>query len=84
MIKESLFDLILRLKQLQVEQASGMPSAGISGVTLSKLEVPILDRNTLNWIAFWERFNALNHSKKEVVDAEKITYLRQARKDGLA
>ena len=38
----------------------------------------------MNWAAFWERFDALIHSRKEVDDAEKLTYLRQALKDGSA
>ena len=83
-IKESLSDLSLILKRLQFDQASSVTSTGISGVKLSKLEVPTFDGNIMNWIAFWERFNALIHSKKQVDDAEKLTYLRQAIKDGPA
>ena len=83
-IKESLSDLGLRLKRLQFDQASGTPSAGVSGIKLPKLEVPTFDGNIMNWAAFWERFDALIHSKKEVGDAEKLTYLRQALKDGPA
>ena len=36
----------------------------------------------MTWAAFWEWFDALIHLKKEVQDGEKLTYLRQALKDG--
>ena len=82
-IMESLSDLSLRLKRLQFNQASSMNSASILGVKLSKLEVPTFDRDIMNWEAFWEHFNALIHSKMQVDDAEKLTYLRQALMDVL-
>ena len=83
-IKESLSDLSLRLKWLQFDQASSVTSTGILGVKLPKLEVLTFDGNVMNWASFWERFNALIHSKKQVDDTEKLTYLRQALMDGTA
>ena len=38
----------------------------------------------MNWAAFCQRFDALIHSRKGVDDAENLTYLRQALKDGPA
>ena len=80
-IKESLSDLSLRLKRLQFDQASSVTLTVISGVKLPRLEIPTFDKNIMNWGAFWERFDALIHSKKQVDVMEKLTYLRQAIKD---
>ena len=44
----------------------------------------MFDGNIINWAAFWERFDALIHSTKGIDDTEKLTYLRQALKDGPA
>ena len=38
----------------------------------------------MNWAAFWEQFNALIHSKREVNDVDKLTHLRPDLKDGPA
>ena len=83
-LKDTLSDSSLRLKRLQFDQASGTTAATVSAVKLPKLEVPTFDGNIMNWAAFWERFDALIHSRKGVDDAEKLTYLRQALKDGPA
>ena len=61
-----------------------MTLAGIMGVKLLKLEVSTFDGNIMNWAPFQNWFNALIHSNKVVDDAEKLTYLRQALKDGFA
>ena len=84
MIRNSLSDSSLKLKRMQFNKASSMTSTSVSGVKLPKLEVPTFDGNIMNWEAFWERFDALIHSRKGVDDAEKPTYLRQALKDGHA
>ena len=83
-IRNALSDSSLRLKRIQFDQASSATSSTISGVKLPKLEVPTFDGNLMNWAAFWERFDALIHSRKGVDDAEKLTYLRQALQDGPA
>ena len=82
-IKESLFNLSLRLKWLKFDQSPGMTSASVLGVKLPKLEVPTFDWNIMNWTAFWEPFNALINLK-ELNDVYKLTYFRQALKDGPA
>ena len=61
-----------------------MTSTGILGVKLPQLEVLTFDENIMNWAAFWEWFNALIHSKKQVDHVEILTYLGQALKDGPA
>ena len=83
-LKGTLSDSSLKLKRMQFDQASGTPATAISGIKLPKLDVPTFDGNIMNWAAFWERFDALIHSKKGVGDAEKLTYLRQAIDDGPA
>ena len=36
----------------------------------------------MNWIIFWEQFEAAIHSKSSLSNADKLTYLRHALKDG--
>ena len=44
----------------------------------------MFDSNLINWVAFWKRFNGVIHSKKEVNEAKKLTYLTLALNDGPA
>ena len=57
---------------------------GMSGVLLPKIEVPTFDGNLLNWRFFWEQFESTIHSKTQLTDSDKLTYLREALKDGPA
>ena len=83
-IRNALSDSSLKLERMQFNQTSNMTSTSFSGVKLPKLEVSTFHGNITNWAAFWERFSALIHSRKGVDDVEKLTYLRQAFKDGPA
>ena len=55
-----------------------------SGIKLPKINVHSLDRNMLNWTAFWEQFEVSIYSKDRLSVAKKLAYLRHAVKDGLA
>ena len=54
------------------------------GVRLPKLDVPTFDGNIVNWRLFWEQFCILVHDRSSHLDSEKLVYLRQSRKGGLA
>ena len=56
----------------------------MSGIQLHKIEVPTFDGNLLNWWFFWEQFESTIHSKTQLTDSDKLTYLRDALKDGPA
>ena len=38
----------------------------------------------MNWSNFWDLFSVSIHDKRELSDAEKLAYLRDALKDGPA
>ena len=59
-------------------------SLGMSGIQLPKIEVPTFDGNLLNWRYFWEQFENTIHNKTQLTDSDKLTYLRDALKDGPA
>ena len=48
------------------------------------MNVPTFDGNILNWNTFWQQFDLAIHSKVQLDDTEKLTYLRDALKDGPA
>ena len=54
------------------------------GVKLPKLDVPTFDGDILNWNQFWEQFCVSVDSRMNLSDAEKLVYLQQAVKKGLA
>ena len=64
-------------------QTSGW-SHGFVGVQLPRIEVPTFDGNILNWQIFWEQFDSAIHNKSQLNDSDKLTYLRDALKDGPA
>ena len=53
-------------------------------IRLPKIEVPKFDGNIMHWRRFWEQFKVSIDSKSQLDDAEKLTYLEQALKDGPA
>ena len=55
-----------------------------SGVKLPKLFVPVFDSNIVNWHFFWELFTVPAHDRTGLSLPEKLTYLKQAVKDGSA
>ena len=46
--------------------------------------MPIFDGNILNWRIFWEQFESTVHTKTQLTDSYKLTYLRDALKDSPA
>ena len=57
---------------------------GLSAAKLPKVTVPTFDGKVLNWKSFCEQFDATIHSKTGLYDMEKLIYLQDALKDGLA
>ena len=56
----------------------------MSGTQLPKIEVPTFDGNLLNWRFYWEQFECTIHSKTQLTNTDKLTYLRDALNDGPA
>ena len=54
------------------------------GVKLSKIGVPSIDGNILNWATFLEQFEVAIHSKEQLTDAERLAYLKDCLKEGPA
>ena len=44
--------------------------------------MPTFDGNALGWSLFWEQLELSVHSKTQISDADKFTYLLQEFKDG--
>ena len=93
-LSKTRFDVCLKLKRLLQDRAatpsttpSSTPSSALSpaptgegnGVRLPKLDVPTFDGDLVHWASFWAV-----HSRKDLVDSEKLAYLRNAVKDGSA
>ena len=53
-------------------------------VNLPRIEIPIFDGNIFNWYLFWEQFQAAVQDKPQLEEVDKLTYLRDALKDGPA
>ena len=51
---------------------------------LLRIDVPTFDSNIMNWVVFWEQFDAAIHSKCQLSNADKLMYLRHALKDSMA
>ena len=51
---------------------------GMLGVRLPRIEVPTFDGNILKWRIFWEQFDSTVHSKTQMTNSNKQTYLRDA------
>ena len=56
----------------------------MSGINLPRIEIPTFDGNILNWRLFWEQFQAAVHDKEHLGEIDKLTYLRDALRDGPA
>ena len=56
------------------------------GVKLPNISVPSFDGSLriLNWSSFWEQFEIVIHLKEQLMDAEKLAYLKDSLKDGPA
>ena len=89
-IERDLFDLrviVTRKTDDPKKKESTGDTAGLatmSGVNLPRIEVPTFDGNILNWRIFWEQFDSAIHSKPQLTNSDKLTYLRDALKSGPA
>ena len=61
-----------------------IPPPESKGVRLPKLDVPTFDGNILNWRSFLEQFCISVHDRSSLSDSEKLVYLQQSLKGGLA
>ena len=88
-IEQSLFDLRVAISRL-MERVKKEPSPPViappilAGVNLPRIEIPTFDGSILNWRLFWEQFQAAVHDKPQLGEVDKLTYLRDALKDGPA
>ena len=63
-LDKALFKLSLQIKRLLNNTPSKAPSTSdSSGVKLPRIDVPTFDDNIVNWVIFWEQFEAAIHSK---------------------
>ena len=84
-LSKGLFDACLKIRYLLRGQSqSSMPSDGKGSVKLPKLDVPTFDGNLVNWRSFWEQFSVSVHDRSQLMDSEKLAYLKHALKGGLA
>ncbi len=84
-LNKAIFDVSLRLKRLRKgEISTSATSSEGDGMKLPKLEVPTFDGSITNWRSFWEQFSISVDSRSKLSDAEKLTYLRVALRDGSA
>ncbi len=84
-LTQDVFGVSLSIKRLlQGRLAIPPTSAGEGGVRLPKLSVPTFDGSIINWRTFWEQFAVSVHNRSKLSNAEKLTYLRHALKDGSA
>lgn len=58
--------------------------AATAGVKLSRIDVPHFNGSIIHWRSFWEQFDVSVNSRTSLSDAEKLTYLQNALKDGKA
>ena len=71
------------LKDIKVESAVDK-GKGLSEVKLPKISVPTFGGKVLNRKSFGEQFDTTIHHKTELNNTEKLMYLQEALKDGLA
>ena len=57
------------------------PPVHASGVKLPKIDVPKFNGTILSWRNFWKQFKILLHSRTQILDMEKLAYLRHVLKD---
>ena len=54
------------------------------GVKLPKLDVPTFNGDFLNWKDFWQQFQVSVHDRSNLTNTEKLVYLQNSIKDGVA
>ena len=85
---------LLRVLKIEVKRLAGrkeekpqLPASGVlgmSGLQLPRIEVPTFDGNILNWWILWEQFESTVHTKTQLSDSDKLTYLSDTLKDSPA
>ena len=84
-LDKALSDLSLQIRRLLSDRATSSTTKETkSGTKLPRINVPTFDGNILNWNNIWQHFDVAIHRKAQLKDAEKLVYLRDALKDGLA
>ncbi len=84
-LTQDVFGVSLSIKRLLQGRIAIPPtSAGKGAVRLLKLSVQTFDGSIINWRTFWEQFAVSVHDRSKPSNAEKLTYLRHALKDGSA
>ena len=89
-VERTLFGLKVALSRLMEETKGELDSKKVvgvpmlSGANLPRIEIPTFDGNILNWRLFWEQFQAAVHDKPHLGEIDKLTYLRDALKNGPA
>ena len=53
-------------------------------ISLKHEATQLFDGDVLHWRTFWEQFQLLVHNKDQLSNAEKLAYLKDTLKDGLA
>ena len=79
-IKVAIFDTGVRIKQMNTQPSLTSPSEN-TGIRLPKVIVPTFDSNIMNCNMFWQHFKISVDSKAQLMDMEKLAYLREALKD---
>ena len=87
-LEKQVFDCSVCIKKL-LSSAPGISKAHVAsleskGVKLPKLDVPKFDSSILNWWSFWKQFCVAVHDRTHLSDSEKLVYLQQSLKGGLA
>ena len=84
-IKSDLSNLDFEVRRLLLDfEDSHRPSEASSKVRLPKISIPTFNGKILCWKGFWEQFDATIHSNPGLSDADKLTYLQDALKEGPA
>ena len=83
-IEQSLFEASVTISCLTEETKKKPIVLPMSGINLPRIKIPTFDGNIFNWRLFWEQFQATVHDKPHLEEVDKVTYLRDALKDGPA
>ena len=82
---QSLFELLLRVKDLEATSgatptpptsSSSRKQVGVGSACLPKLNLCSFDGDILQWLSFWDSFQAAVHSNTALSDIQKFTYLK--------
>ena len=82
---QSLLELLLRVKDLEATSgatptpptsSSSREQVGAGSARLPKLNLRSFDGDILQWLSFWDSFQAAVHSNTALSDVQKFTYLK--------